>query len=67
MESSKKDIGIITTAHEGGSTTEPSEMDHDAPYNEKDGECDCYHCQRERRREREADRVDDLIDERREK
>ena len=46
---------------------EPSEMDHDAPYNEKDGECDCYHCQRERRRERESDRVDDLIDERRER
>ena len=45
---------------------EPSEMDCGAPYNEKDGECDCYHCQRERRREREADRVDDLIDEARE-
>ena len=45
---------------------EPSELDHDAPYNEKDG-CDCELCQRERRREREADRVDDLIDERRDK
>ena len=42
---------------------EPSEMDHNAPYNEKDGECDCELCQRERRREREADRVDDLRDE----
>ena len=47
--------------------TEPSELDHDAPYNEVIDECDCYYCQRERRREREADRVDDLIDERREK
>ena len=44
---------------------EPSEYDCGAPYNEKDGECDCELCQRERRREREADRVDDLIDERR--
>ena len=26
---------------------EPSELDHDAPYNEKDGECDCELCQSE--------------------
>ena len=65
MESSKKDIGIITTAHEGGSTTEPSEMDHDAPYNEVIDGCGCDYCEWKRRREREADRVDDLIDERR--
>ena len=45
----------------------PSEFDCGAPYNEKGGECDCELCQRERRRERESDRVDDLIDEAREK
>ena len=42
---------------------EPSEMDHDAPYNEVIDGCGCDYCERERRREREADRVDDLRDE----
>ena len=46
---------------------EPSEMDCGAPYNEGEDGCECEYCQRERRREREADRVDDLIDERRER
>lgn len=31
---------------------EPSILDHDAPYNEgEDGECDCYYCQKRRKRE----------------
>ena len=47
---------------------EPSVFDHNAPYNEgEDGRCDCFICQRERRREAEAERVDDLIDECRER
>ena len=46
---------------------EPSELYHDAPYNDGEDGCDCELCQRERRREREADRVDDLIDEARDK
>ena len=46
---------------------EPSEMDCGAPYNEGEDGCECEYCQRERRREREADRVDDLIDEARDK
>ena len=47
---------------------EPSVFDHNAPYNEsEDGRCDCFFCQREKRREAEAERVNDLIDEWRER
>lgn len=42
---------------------EPSVYDHGAPYNEgAGGECECFSCMRERKREAEAERVDNLID-----
>lgn len=45
---------------------EPSVFDHNAPYNEgEDGQCDCVMCNRERRREAEADRqIDEWEEER---
>lgn len=47
---------------------EPSILDHDAPYNEgEDGECDCYHCQKRRKREHMEGMEDYLYEQERER